>query len=135
MEVEDVTTHLVNCQARFIARYVEDPTELGGIMPVGFGEVLGTTSWWRKEMAGHGMTMARSVSEERGRMAGSCPCWPAWLAFCHLPEGKPLWGGLCRKVDIEEVDIRPAGRQGDQGDPEDPEAWEKEISKTGEGGA
>ena len=26
-----------------------------------------------------------------------------------LPEGKPLWGGPCRKVEVEEVDVRPAG--------------------------
>ena len=26
-----------------------------------------------------------------------------------LPEGKPLWGGLCQKIEIEEVDVRPTG--------------------------
>ena len=46
-----------------------------------------------------------------------------------LPEGKPLWGGSCRKVEVEEVDLRPVD------DPKDPGAWEKEINKTGKGGA
>ena len=34
---EDVVTHLDNCQAPFVARCVED-SELGNIMPVGFGD-------------------------------------------------------------------------------------------------
>ena len=33
-----------------------------------------------------------------------------------LPEGKPFWGGPCRKVDIEEVDVRPTGGE---------DGWEK----------
>ena len=35
--VEDVPTHLGSCQARFVARSV-DPSNLGDIMPVGFGD-------------------------------------------------------------------------------------------------
>ena len=46
-----------------------------------------------------------------------------------LPEGKPLFGGPCQKVEIKEVDVRPVD------DPKDPEAWEKEIGKEGVGGA
>ena len=36
--VEDVPTHLDNCQVRFVARCVEDPSKLGDIMSVGFGD-------------------------------------------------------------------------------------------------
>ena len=36
--------------------------------------------------------------------------------------GKPLWGGPCRKVDIEEVYVRPTGGKGSENDPEDPDA-------------
>ena len=36
--VEVAATHLDNCQARFMARCVEDPCKLGNIMPVGFGD-------------------------------------------------------------------------------------------------
>ena len=50
-------------------------------------------------------------------------------AVSLLPEGKPLWGGPCQKVDIDEVDVRPTGGKGSDQDPEDPDAWEKEIGK------
>ena len=36
--VENVATHLDNNQVRFVAQCVEDPTKLGDIMPVGFGD-------------------------------------------------------------------------------------------------
>ena len=36
--------------------------------------------------------------------------------------------GPCRKVEVEEVDLRSVD------DPKDPEAWEKEIGKSGIGG-
>ena len=36
--VEKVATHLDNGQSWFIVRYVEDPSKLGDIMPIGFGE-------------------------------------------------------------------------------------------------
>ena len=52
-----------------------------------------------------------------------------------LPEGKPLWGGQCRKVDIVEVDVRPTGGKGSENGPGDLDAWEVEISKAGAGGA
>ena len=35
---EDVRTHLDSCQARFMARCVEDPSKLEDILPVGFGD-------------------------------------------------------------------------------------------------
>ena len=38
--VEDVVTHLNNGRTRFVARCVEDPTKLGDIMPVGFGDEM-----------------------------------------------------------------------------------------------
>ena len=36
--VEDVPTHLDNNQVRFVGRQVEDPSKLGDMMPVGFGD-------------------------------------------------------------------------------------------------
>ena len=56
-------------------------------------------------------------------------------AVSILPEEKPLWGGPCRKIEIEEVDVRPTGGKGSEQDAEDPEAWENEIGKAGIGGA
>ena len=53
-----------------------------------------------------------------------------------LPEDKPLWGGPCRKVEIEGVNVRPAGGGEDsKDDPKNSDAWEKEIGKIGKGGA
>ena len=53
-----------------------------------------------------------------------------------LPEGKPLWGGPCQKIEIEEVDVRPIGVKGSgKDDQEDPDARETETSKAGSGGA
>ena len=47
-------------------------------------------------------------------------------------EGKPLWGGTCPRINIEEVDVRPTGGKESE---KDPEEWEKEIRKAGIGGA
>ena len=52
-----------------------------------------------------------------------------------LSERKPLYGGPCPKIKIEEVDVRPTGGKGSNQDPDQPEAWEKEIGKAGNGGA
>ena len=53
-----------------------------------------------------------------------------------MPEGKPLWGGPCQKIEIEEVDDRATGTKGsEKSDPENPDAWEAEISRAGIGGA
>ena len=53
-----------------------------------------------------------------------------------LPEGKPLWGRPCQKVEVEEIDVRPIGvKGGEKNDLEDPDAWEAEISRAGRGGA
>ena len=56
-------------------------------------------------------------------------------AVSTLPKCKPLWGGPCQRVKIEEVDIRPSGGKDSKQGPEDPEAWEREIGKAGLGGA
>ena len=48
-----------------------------------------------------------------------------------LSEVKPLFGGPCRRVEIEEVDVRPCGGPESE---KDPEEWEKEIGKAGKGG-
>ena len=39
-----------------------------------------------------------------------------------LPEGKLLWGGPCRKVEVEEVEVEPMGGKGSKEDPGDPHA-------------
>ena len=52
-----------------------------------------------------------------------------------LLEGKPLWGGPCQKVNIEEVDLRSSGAKGSEQNPNDQDAWEREIRRAGVGGA
>lgn len=52
-----------------------------------------------------------------------------------LPEGKPLWGRPCRKMELEEADVRPTGGKWSENDPEDSDTWEKEICRAGAGGA
>ena len=56
---------------------MEGPIKLGDIMPVarwGSGsKVYRMIDYRRKEVAGHGMTMARGELENRGRRTGSCP--------------------------------------------------------------
>ena len=51
------------------------------------------------------------------------------ILYAHIPEGKPLWGGPCHKIEIEEVDLCPVN------DLKDPEESEKEIGKAQIGGA
>ena len=43
-----------------------------------------------------------------------------------MPEGKPIWGGTCPKIEIEEVDVRLTGGKESE---KDPEEWGKEIRK------
>ena len=120
-----------------MARQVEDPSKLGDIMPVGFGD--------------EGMLDDELAQEGEGRRWDDHD--PEWVAkegkkdgfvstltrmVSILPEGKPLWGGggACQKIEIEEVDVRPIGTKGsEKNDPEDPDAWEAEISKAGIDGA
>ena len=123
--VEDVPAHLDNNQVRFVARQVEDPSKLGDMLPVGFGEDVddelaeGEGRRWND----HG---AQWVAKE-GKKDGFVSTLTRMVSI--LPEGKPLFGGPCRKVEVEEVDVRPVD------DPKDPEAWEKEIMKEGAEGA
>ena len=107
------------------------------MLPVGFGD------------AGGGVMDDELAEEGEGRR------WddhgPQWVntegkkdrfvstltrAVSILPEGKPLWGGPCQKIEIEGVDVRPTGAKGsEKNDLEDPDAWEAEIRKAGIGGA
>ena len=114
--VEHARPHMNN-QVRLVARSVEDLSKLGDIMPVGFGD----NSMLDDELAeeGEGTIMDHDGSTQREKR------------IRILLEGKPLWGGTCQKIEIEEVGVRPTGGR----DPEDPEAWEKEIGKAGKGGA
>ena len=106
---------------------MEDPSKLGDIMPMGFSDER----------------MANDELVEEGEERRWNDHGPEWVGkegkkngfvstltrmVSILPEGKPLWGGSCRKVEVEEVDLRPVD------DSKDLEAWEKEISKTGKGG-
>ena len=52
-------------------------------------------------------------------------------AVSILPERKPLWGGPCQRIEIEEVGVRPSGGKESE---QDPDAWEQEIGKAGRGG-
>ena len=92
-----------------MAKCVEDPSRLGDIMPVGF------------EDEGGGAIDDELVEEGAGRRWNDHgPCWVG-------KEGKKdgfvsiltrsyqrgsLFGGPCRKVDMEEVDVRPTGGKG-----------------------
>ena len=76
------------------------------------------------------MIMARSGSTRKVRRTGTLT-----RVVSTLSEGKPLWDGQCGKIEIEEVDVIPAGGKDSKDDPRNPEAWEKEISKIGKGGA
>ena len=121
---------------------MEDPSKLGDMMPVGFGN--------------EGMLDDELAEEGEGRRWNDYG--PQWVAkegkkdefvssltrmVSILLEGKPLWGGPCQKIEIEEIDVRPIGvkggairvKGGEKNDPEDPDAWEAEISKAGIGGA
>lgn len=52
-----------------------------------------------------------------------------------LTKGKPLWGGRCQRVEVEQIDIRPGGGRGSPDDTDNPDIWEKEIRVAGVGGA
>ena len=128
--MEDVDIHLDNNQVRFVVRQVEDPTKLGDLLPVGFGDV------------GEGAVDDELAEEGEGRKWNDHG--PQWVAkegkknrfvstltqmVSILPEGKPLFEGPCQEAEIEEVEVQPMD------DPKDPGAWEKEIGKEGVGGA
>ena len=130
---ENMRTDLDNSQVRFVAWCIEDLSKLGDILPLGFGEE------GRRE---------DELMEEDGR------AWtdhgPQWvgregkkdgftstlsLMVSILPEGKPLYGGPCQRIDIKEVVVRPCRGKGSGEDPGDPKACEKEISRAGIGRA
>ena len=133
--MEDVYTHLDNNQVRFVARAVEDPSKLGDMMPVGFGDDRMLDDELAEEGDGrrwdnHGPKWVN----KKGKNDGFISTLTYMVSI--LPEGKPLWGGPCQRVVIEEVDLRPCGvKGGENNDPEDPNAWEAEMSKVGFGGA
>lgn len=108
--VEDVRTHMDNSQVQFMAWCVEDPSKMGDIMPAGFGD-SSILDECKKD--GFISTLTRAIG--------------------LLPEGRPLWGGPCLKVDIKEVDVKPSGAKSSEQDPNDPGGWETEIQKAGAG--
>ena len=130
--VEDARTptSLDNNQVRSVARCVEDSSKLDDIMPVGFGD----TRMINDEMAetgegrrwdDHGPRWDKTEGRKDGFVS------TLTRAVSILPEGKPLWGGTCPRIEIEEVDVRPTrGKESEK----DPEAWEKKIGKAGIGG-
>ena len=90
--VEDVPTHLDNNQVRFVARQVEDPSNLGDIMPVGFGDERMLDDELAEEgddrrWDDHG---PQWVAKE-GKKDGFVSTLTRMVSI--LPEGKPLWGG------------------------------------------
>ena len=127
--VEDVSTHLNNNQVRFVARQVEDPSKVGNLLPVGFGDAGGGVIDDELAEGGDGKRWdvhgLQWVAKE-GKKDGFVSTLTRMVSI--LPEGKPLWGGLCRKVEVEEVELCPVN------DPKDPGEWEKEIGKAGTGG-
>ena len=119
---------------RLVTWSVEDPSKLGDIMLVGFGDERTLDDELAEEGDGrrwndHGPQWVGKEGK-KDRFVSTLT-----RAVSILPEGKPLWGALCRKIEIEEVDVRPSGGKGGGQDPQCPEAWEKEIGKAGRGGA
>ena len=126
--VEDILTYLDNTQVRFVAQQVEDPSKLGDMLPVGFGDDAMLDDELVEEGEGrrwndHGPQWVATEGKKDG-FVSTLTCMVS-----ILPEGKPLFGGPCQKVEIKEVDVRSMD------DPKDPEVWEKEIGKEGVGGA
>ena len=129
--MEDITTHLDNNQIRFVARQVEDPSKLGDILLMGFGDDAMLDDELVEEGVGrtwndHG---PQWVAKE-GKRDGFVSTLTRMVSI--LLEGKPLFGGPCQKVEIEEVDVRPRGGKESE---KEPNEWEKEIGKAGKGGA
>ena len=108
---------------------VQNETEFGDILPVGFGD----NAMLDDELAEEGDGRAWNdhgpqwVAKE-GKKDGFVSTLTRMVSI--LPEGKPLFGGPCQKVEIEEVDVRPSGGKESE---KDPEEWEKEIGKAGKG--
>ena len=129
--VEDVDIHLGNNQVQFVARQVEDPSKVGDMLPVGFGDstMLNDELAEEREERRWNDYGPQWVAKE-GKKDGFISTLTQMVSI--LPEGKPLWGGTCPKINVEEVDIWPGGGKESE---KDPEEWEKEIRKAGIGGA
>ena len=120
--VEDVPTHLDNNQVQFVVRQVEDPSKIGDMLPVGFSDDAMLDDKLTEEGEGrrwndHGLQWVAKEGKKDGFVS------TLTRIVSTLPEGKPLFGGPCQKVEIEEVDVRPVD------DPKELESWEKEIRK------
>ena len=97
-------TYLNNNQVRFVAQQVEDPSKLGDILLVGFGDDAMLDDELAEEREGrrwndHG---PQWVAKE-GKKDGFVSTLTRMVSI--LPEGKPLFGGLYQKVEIKEVDV------------------------------
>ena len=102
--VEDIPTHLDNNQVRFVARQVEDPSKLGDMLPVGFGGDAMLDDELAEE--GDGRTWNNHGPQwvaKEGKKDGFVSTLTRMVSI--LLEGKPLFRGLCQKVEIEEVDV------------------------------
>ena len=125
-----------NCNARFLARCVEDPSKMADIMPWGFGDERMRDDELAEKGEGrrwndHGPEWVNKEGKEDGYVSTLTEA----VSVLPEPEGKPLWGGPCQNVNIEEVDLRPSGAKGSEQDPDDPDEWETEIRRAGVGGA
>ena len=117
-----------NCQVRFVARCMEDPSKMADIMPWGVGDELAEEGEGRR-WNDHGPEWVNKEGKEDRYV--STLTWTVSI----LLEGKPLWEGPCQKVNIDEVDLKPSRAKGSEQDPDDPDAWEMEIRRVGVGGA
>ena len=131
--VKSVDIHMDNNQVRFVAQCVEDPTKLGGMLPVGFEDVGGGVVDDELAEEGDGRRWddhgPQWVTKE-GKKDGPASTLTRMVSI--LPEGKPLWRRPCQKIEIEEVDVRPTrGKKSEK----DPEEWEKKVRKAEIGGA
>ena len=117
-----------------VARSVEYPSKPDDMMPVGF-EYIGRGVIDDKLAEGGGgrrwdyQDPQCVVKEEKNDGFVSILTHMVRI----LPEGKPMWGGPCQKVEGQGETHRC--QRGEKNDPENPDAWEAEISKPGRGGA
>ena len=106
--MESVDIHMDNNQVRLVARCVEDPSRLGDMMPVGFGDSRMMDDELAEEGDGrrwndHGPQWVNKEGKNDGFVS------TLTRAVSILPEEKPLWGGTSLKIEIEEVDVRQTG--------------------------
>ena len=122
--VEDARAHMDNNQVRLVARSVEDPSKLGDIMLVGFGDVEGGVIDDELAEEGEGRRWddhgPQWVGKE-GKKYGFVSTLTRMVSI--ILEGGSLWGESCRKVEVEEVDLRPVD------DPKDPDHGRRKLQK------